>query len=129
MSQSGAARTVAEEWVKELAVLARRFEMTRGRPIVLKVHLPTESFNVAWIVPGPGSQFLTLDVYPDVEPGPAMEAALVKGKDGMLYTPRIVVVNLNTITKVELLHGSGEEREVAFGFRAPEETAPEEPSP
>lgn len=110
--------TAASEWVAGLNEAIEAFSGSRGSPVV-RVHLNTERFNVQRATAGPGERFVTFDVYPDVAPGGAVLDAMVKDAQGEYHTPRVVIVSLAEVRKIELLHESPG-RSTAFGFRAPD---------
>jgi hypothetical protein len=111
--------SAAEDWVNGLTESIREFSRTRGSPVV-RVHLNTESFNASRVAAGPGDLFVTFDAFPDVEPGPAVLAAMVQDRDGEYHTARVVIASLHDIRSVELLHEP--ERTRTIGFRAPDDS-------
>jgi hypothetical protein len=108
----------------------REFGRTRGNPRV-EVHLVAgQILAIQTAVAGPGDASVTLEVYPDVAPGEEVLAHMVRrDPEGDFHTPRVVVVALHEIARVELLHwepppeGGQEDdpRAFAIGFQAPEE--------
>jgi hypothetical protein len=80
--------------------------------------LNTESFNASRVAAGPGEMFVTFDAFPDVEPGPAVLAAMVQDHDGEYHTARAVIASLHDIRSVELLHEPPERtKTIGFGVR------------
>jgi hypothetical protein len=110
--------TTASDWVDGLRAQVQEFSRARGTPPVVDVRLSSgEAVKVQRVEPGPGDFFVTLQVYPDVEPGDAILEAMVRDAEGEYHTARVLAVNLHRIDRVELLHDVPAAR--TLGFRTP----------
>jgi hypothetical protein len=111
--------SAASDWVDGLSAEIREFSRVRGTPIV-EVHLADGLIvKVQQARPGPGDLFVSFSVFPDVEPGEAVLAAMVKDRDEEYHTARVVVASLHHVIRVELLHDLPAAKTV--GFQSPAE--------
>ena len=105
----------ASEWLEQFNEIRREFDASRRcSSAVVRVRFFDDSSVFAErIKPGPGDEFLTIDVYPPEPPKQMITAA----RDDLPRTPTAIMVPLRSIASVELMTEAPEEH--ALGFTAP----------
>jgi hypothetical protein len=104
----------ASEWLKQFNEIRRDFDASRrcSSSVVRVKFLDDSSVFAERMKPGPGDDFLTIDVYPPQPPNEMITAG-----DVLPRTPTAIMVPIHSIASVELMTEAPEEH--ALGFTAP----------
>src|SRR5438876_9990240 len=91
--------SIATDWHEGLLEAIQQFEQTRGSRPVVRVTLDPlgDEMHLQNVAPGPGEELVSLSAYP-LGRLPEMVR-----RDDDYFTPRVVVVHVHRIARIELL--------------------------